>query len=209
MKPTLRILVIEDHSLFADALAGVLRRLAANVSIVAAGSAEVALEALSGEAKFGLVLLDLGLPGLRGRAAFDAVKAHARGAPIVIVSSVEPSAETRELMRAGARGYVHKRATAEELISVLRFVVEGGTQIPTALLNAPESKDDSIVLTPRQREVLTLLAKGSSNREIAEELKISEATVRVHVSSIMRVLDVENRTQAATTPYARRLVDSD
>jgi DNA-binding NarL/FixJ family response regulator len=208
MKPTLRILVIEDHSLFADALAGVLRRLATKVSIRAAASAEIALEELTGEEKFDLVLLDLGLPGLRGRAAFDAVKAHARGAPIVIVSSVEPTAETRELMRAGARGYVHKRATGDELVSVLRFVVDGGTQIPSALLNAPESKGE-ILLTPRQREVLTLLAKGSSNREIAQELKISEATVRVHVSSVMRVLDVENRTQAATTPYARRLVESD
>lgn len=207
MRSTLRILVIEDHSLFADALAGVLRRLAGEVSIRAAGSAEVALEELTGDDEFDLVLLDLGLPGLRGRAAFDAVKAHARGAPIVIVSSVEPAAETRDLLRAGARGYVHKRATADELLSVLRFVLEGGTQIPSALLSAPAPQD--VALTPRQREVLTLLAKGSSNREIADELKISEATVRVHVSSIMRALDVENRTQAATTPYARRLVESE
>lgn len=207
VKPSLRILIVEDHSLFAEALEGVLRRISGDARVTLASSAEKALDELKRSA-FDLVLLDLGLPGLKGRAAFEAVRAVSGRAAVVIVSGAEPTAETMDLIRNGARGYVHKRATSDELLSVLRFVLDGGTQVPTALLSVSQPSDDAIVLTPRQREVLLLLAQGESNRDIAERLGISEATVRVHVSSVMRVLDVENRTQAATSTYARRLLDS-
>lgn len=206
MKRTLRILVVDDHGLFSDALAGVLRGLG-DVDISKATSCEQALGVLEREAAFDLVLLDLGLPGLRGRAAFDAVRQRSGDAAIVVVTGAEPTAEALDLLRAGARGYVHKRASSEELVRVLRFVLDGGTHVPQVVLQASNRGDVS--LTPRQREVLALLAKGSSNKDIANALGIAEATVRVHVSSVMRALDVENRTQAATSPLGRRLADSD
>ena len=207
MKSTLRILLVDDHGLFSDALAGVLQALPARVTVSSATSCEAALEVLAREAAFDLVLLDLGLPGLRGRAAFDAVRQRAGDAAIVIVTGVEPGPEALDLLRAGARGYVHKRTSSDELVRVLRFVLDGGTHIPQVVLTSTQRGEVS--LTPRQREVLALLAKGSSNKDIANALGISEATVRVHVSSVMRALDVENRTQAATSSLGRQLAESD
>jgi DNA-binding NarL/FixJ family response regulator len=207
MKRTLRILLVDDHGLFSDALAGVLQRLGERVDTSTATSCEAALGVLDREAPFDLVLLDLGLPGLRGRAAFDAVKQRAGRAAIVIVTGAEPTGEALDLLRAGARGYVHKRTSSDELLAVLRFVLDGGTHVPQVVLTA--TRPGEVNLTPRQREVLALLAKGSSNKDIAHALGISEATVRVHVSSVMRALDVENRTQAATSQLGRRLAESD
>lgn len=206
MNRTLRILLVDDHGLFADGLSGVLQKLGESVSIITVTSCEDAVDALSGKTAFDLVLLDLGLPGLKGRAAFDAVSKAARGAAIVIVTGTTPTAESLALLRAGARGYVHKRSSSDELLTVLRFVLAGGTHIPAAVLEARRDAAQ-VSLTPRQREVLTLLARGNSNKDIANELGISEATVRVHVSSVMRALDVESRTQAATSALARQLVD--
>lgn len=154
-----------------------------------------------------LVLLDLGLPGARGRAAFDLVAAHCGKAPVVIVTGAAPTAEALDLLRAGARGYVHKRASVAELVTSLRFVLQGGTIIPPSVLTA--GPGSAVHLTHRQREVLTLLARGAANKDIAQALNIAEATVRVHVASIMRALDVENRTQAATSPLGRQLADGD
>ncbi|MFT3713350.1 MAG: response regulator transcription factor [Archangium sp.] len=202
----MRILLVDDHGLFADGLSGVLQKLAESVSVITVTSCEDAVDALGAKTTFDLVLLDLGLPGLKGRAAFDAVSKASRGAPIVIVTGATPTAESLGLLRAGARGYVHKRSNTDELLTVLRFVLAGGTHIPPAVLEARPASEQ-VSLTPRQREVLTLLARGNSNKDIANDLGISEATVRVHVSSVMRALDVESRTQAATSALARQLVD--
>lgn len=203
----MRILLVDDHGLFTEALGGVLRQLAEAVSLVTAASAERAVEVLAAGPEVQLVLLDLGLPGLRGRAALDAVRAAAGGAPVVVVTGTEPGPEALELLRAGARGYVPKRASAAELLSVLRFVLEGGTHVPQVVLSTPAAGEAH--LTARQREVLALLARGSSNKDIALALGISDATVRVHVSSVMRALGVENRTQAATSPLGRSLADAE
>lgn len=207
MPGSFHILVIEDHSLFAEALDGVLRQLGPKAEVHHAPSAEDGVTVLQAR-RFALVLLDLGLPGLKGRGAFDAVKKVAGETPVVILSGQEPSPEVLDLIRAGARGFVSKRAKRDELLAVLRFVLDGGTHVPPSLVGLRSADDEESQLTPRQREVLVLLARGQSNKDIANTLNISEATVRVHVSSVMRILNVENRTQAATSALARRLAES-
>lgn len=201
----MRALIVEDHELFADALGAVLQRISPALLVETAGSAEAAVDALARSPGFDLILLDLGLPGRKGRAAWEAVRAASGQAAIVLISATEPTAEVASLLRQGARGFLHKRSTTAELTTALRFILEGGTHVPPSLLAmAPV---DDVVLTPRQTEVLRLLAKGLSNKEIAQALGCAEPTVRVHVSTVMRLLDVENRTQAATSPLARRLAD--
>lgn len=199
--------MVDDHHLFSESLSVVLAGLDERpVTVEVAASAEDALALLASRRRFDLVLLDLGLPGLHGRAAFHALRAAAPEVPIVLVTASEPSARIHELIQEGARGFVHKRARTNELLAALRYVLDGGTHIPPDLVRTPVVVEDELGLTPRQREVLAMLARGLCNKDIAEALSISEATVRVHVSSVMRALGVENRTQAATSPYARRLI---
>lgn len=199
-----QVLIVDDHELFAEALAGVVRKMEPQAQVVTASSAEAALEALAGSA-FDLVLLDLGLPGLRGAAAFDAVVAKAGVAPTVVVTGSEPGIDVAALIKKGARGFLHKRSNAAELASALRYILDGGTHVPATLLDMRRAPD--VALTPRQTEVLRLLVKGASNKEIADVLGCAEATVRVHVSTLLRLLAVENRTQAATAAVALRLLD--
>lgn len=201
MKKRGSLLVIDDHRLFAEAIGTVLGAL--ELTVTSCGSAEEGLVWLE-RALPRMILLDLGLPGLRGLDAYRALSAAAPKVPIVIVTASEPNAELHRLVREGARGVVHKRAAGSELLSVLRFVLAGGTHLPAELLSVPTREDDA--LTDRQREVLALLAGGASNKEIADRLRIAEATVRVHVSSVLRALGVENRTQAATSETARKLL---
>lgn len=203
-----RILVVDDHHLFAESLSVVLAQLDEQpVAVDVAASAEGALSLLSSATRFDLVLLDLGLPGLSGRAAFHALRSATPDVPIVLVTASEPSGHIHELIQEGARGFVHKRSRTSELLAALRYVLDGGTHIPPQLTLTPAVAEDALALTPRQREVLAMLARGLCNKDIAKALSISEATVRVHVSSVMRALSVENRTQAATSPYARRLIE--
>jgi DNA-binding NarL/FixJ family response regulator len=201
----MRVLIVEDHELFAEALGGVVQKLAPGATLVPTTSAEAALEALAREAPFDLILLDLGLPRLRGPSAFEAIGAVAGQTPIVVVSGSEPGVDVAALLKKGARGFLHKRSSTAELTSALRLVIDGGTYVPPSLVTAPRVHD--VPLTPRQTEVLRLLAKGASNKDIADALGCAEATVRVHVSTVLRLLGVENRTQAATSPVARRLID--
>lgn len=205
MVVSVRVLIVDDHELFAEALGGVVRKLEPGSVVVTAASAEAGLEALTGPA-FDLVLLDLGLPGVRGPAAFDAVIAKAGSAPIVVVSGSEPTLDVAALLKKGARGFLHKRSSSAELALALRYVLDGGTHVPAALLDMPRLPDD-LALTPRQTEVLSLIAKGATNKDIADALGCAEATVRVHVSTVLRLLNVENRTQAATSPIAQRLLE--
>lgn len=201
----MRVLIVEDHELFARALETVIAALAPGAAVTRVTSAEAAVEVLKGPDTFELVLLDLGLPCRRGGAAFELIQATSTRAAIVLVSGAEPGAEVVAMLKAGARGFIHKRSSAAELSSTLRFIVDGGTHVPPSLLAVEASP--SIAFTPRQTEVLALLVRGSSNKEIADRLGCAEATVRVHVSTIMRLLDVENRTQVATSAVARRLID--
>lgn len=199
----MRVLIVEDHELFARALETVIAKLEPGAAVTLVPSAEQAADSL--KQPFDLVLLDLGLPGRRGVAAFELLQDTGTRAAIVLVSGAEPGPELVTMIQRGARGFIHKRASVSELTTTLRFILDGGTHVPPSLLSIEATP--KIAFTPRQTEVLALLARGASNKEIADELGCAEATVRVHVSTIMRLLDVENRTQVATSAVARRLLD--
>lgn len=204
MNSRIRILLVEDHVLFADAVRGVLVRLGPDVQVRHVQTAELAVAALTTSQRYDLMLLDLGLPGLSGSAAFDAVFGAAQGTPIVLVTAEADSSQARSFLLRGARGYVSKSVSAVQLVQALRVVLAGGHYIPEGVMDAPALPAPP-TLTARQEDVLAGLAMGRTNAEIGEQLGISEATVRVHVTAILRELGVENRTQAALTPTARAL----
>lgn len=143
-----------------------------------------------------LVLLDIGLPDINGIDCLKAIRQRDPLMPVVMLSGNDRQENVKAAIDAGARGFIPKSAKKEIMLSAIQLVLVGGIYLPdNSLMAKPHSKISG--LTPRQKEVLRLLADGLSNKAIARELGMAEATVRVHVTSILRVMEVHNRTEAA------------
>jgi DNA-binding NarL/FixJ family response regulator len=202
-----RVLIVDDHPVFREGLAGLLATLPDVEITGTAGSAEEALAALQDSAP-DVVLMDINLPGASGVEATRGVLAAAPAIAVLVVSMVDDDDSVFAALAAGARGYILKGASADEITAALRTVAAGGAVfgagIATRLLTttpahasgpAPVSRHDD--LTAREHEVLDLLADGASNRQIARSLGISLKTVQNHVSRILDKLQAADRTQAA------------
>ena len=198
------VLIVDDHPVFRDGLAGLLATLP-DVSL--AGSVGTADEALAAvrHAAPDVVLMDLNLPGTSGVEATRQVLEAAPSTAVLVVTMVDDDDSVLAAMRAGARGYVLKGASAGEISAAIRTVAEGGAVfgagIATRLVSAQAAPSARPTLgpdlTPREREVLALLANGASNKHIAHTLDVSLKTVQNHVSRILDKLQAADRTQAA------------
>lgn len=175
-------LIVEDHPLFRNALAHLARSVLGSEPRVA-GSAEegLRLHAECADAP-ALVILDLNLPQLKGAAAIAAFREACPGVPLLVVSGSEDPAD-RALAEAGGARYVSKTASTEDLAAAIRAAL-ASHRLPAARL------------TQRQREILVLLCQGLSNKEIGRRLDLADPTVKMHMSSVLRALDVATRTQA-------------
>lgn len=207
----MRVFIVDDHALFRRGLALMLAEIFDELSVVEAGSADQAIEIVMDDRAFDLVLLDLVMPGMNGYDGLSLLHENLPGIPIVIISSSENHPDVRGALLRGARGYVLKSSAAEVLKHALPLVLSGELFIPSIALDpahllpgAPFDPDETSiardpavkVLTPRQTEVLNLLAKGQSNKEIARNLGMVDGTVKVHVKAIFQKFSVRNRTQA-------------
>lgn len=200
------VLIVEDHPLFRAALIHLVQATLPEFEPVAANSAEEGLREIASMKEVRLILLDPGLPGMNGAEAISAFNRACPGVGLVAVSASEDRRDAMAALRAGARAFVSKAVQTEVLGELLRRVVAGEVSKPEWITphgaNNME-EEDSPVLTPRQREILILLAQGHSNKEIGLRLDLAEITVKMHVSAIFRALNVANRTQAVLV--ARRL----
>lgn len=209
---TMKILLADDHTLFRSGIRLVLAELDATVDIVEAGNRDEAIAALNADS-FDLVLTDLLMPGMEQGSGIADMRAASPDVPVVVISQLDNPTDIRRAVEAGASGFIPKSSTSQIMIEAIKLVLAGGVYLPPALLETSRSDgagDEARLpgaphrhLTDRQRAVLAELAMGKSNKEIAQSLNLSEATVKVHVAAIMRVLDVRNRTQAvlAATQY--------
>jgi DNA-binding NarL/FixJ family response regulator len=196
----MKILVCDDHALFREGLELVLGQLDPAAELVSVGDGESALARVAADDALELVLLDLGLPGMGGFAALDALRRDHPSVPVVVLSASESPADVRSALDRGASGFIPKSTRGSVLLSALRLVLSGGVYVPPLVMEgaaAEPARDPRAALTGRQLEVLRLLARGLTNREIAEVLKIAEGTVKTHVMHIYEALDVTNRTEAA------------
>ncbi|MBW4469693.1 MAG: response regulator transcription factor [Stenomitos rutilans HA7619-LM2] len=221
MKPPIKILIAEDDELF---------RLGLRMRLQQEADLEVVAEAEDGETavdqtkcqSLDLVLLDVGLPGIGGIEACRQIKQQQPTLPVLVLTSRSEKNLISRLIAAGAQGYCLKGIAAEALILALRSVAAGASwwdSTATAEIQAAFQETASLPasepmpprsienpLTPREQEILALVAAGKSNQEIADLLYITSGTVRVHVHAILHKLDVRDRTQAAIVALQNRLI---
>ncbi len=194
----LRALVVDDHALVRELLMQTLQQLDKEVVCSGARNADEALRLLEA-AHYDLMLLDLLMPGTSGVSFLDTLHARFPELPAVVVSALDDTETIARAMRHGAAGFVPKACSSEELIKALRTVMTGVVCLPWQLhegAGGGHSLAERYGITPGQMRVLGLLSQGKTNREIAKRLGLSEGTVRIHVSAILRALKVSNRAQA-------------
>lgn len=207
MNEPMRILLADDHQILRGGLQAIID-FEADMQVV--GHATTGDEAviLYQDLKPNVVIMDLVMPGKDGVEATRDILADDPGARILVLTSFSESDRIKLAMRAGALGYILKNARPEELLQAIRQVCKGLVSVQPAilqqLLRQEDRKSDIPVeeLTPREYEVLKLVAQGLNNAQIAEQLSISKRTVNVHITRIMGKLGLENRAQAVL--YALR-----
>ncbi len=196
----MKILVVDDHALVREGLRQVLKGLEENLEVLQAGNCEQAFVLAHKHGDLDLVLLDYHLPDMNGLDALAIFGERHPELPIVLLSGSANTQIMRQVLQAGAAGFVTKSCVSDELLRAVRSVLEGDIYLPQELTNAPpatlEDSNGRPLLTQRQDLVLRCLLDGHANREIAEQLHVSEETVKTHVAAILRHFDVQNRTQA-------------
>ena len=217
MKP-MRVLIVDDHALFRQGLVSLLNTYKEIQVVAEAGDAAEALR-LTRHHRPDLVLMDIRMPGM---AAFDVTRQIKQEFPdirVVVLTASEDENDLFEAIRAGAEGYVLKDVRVEELVRMLAGIFHGEAPISGVMaakmlnefarrMQSPRVKSDPLELTEREQEVLSLVAQGASNAEIAQQLHISENTVKKHLRSILDKLHLENRVQAAIHALREDLISS-
>ncbi len=214
---TLRVLLADDHALFREGMKHILLGLDDGVDVVEAASYDEARARIADQPAFDMALVDLAMPGLDEFAGLKRLCDEIGDVPVVVVSAMEGGNEIRKAMDCGASGYVPKTLDSNVVLSALKLVFSGGVYLPTNLLGGGESETGSDrrgsdggkgPLTPRQCDVLDLMAKGYSNKEIARTLNLAEGTVKLHVTALLKALGVSNRTQAVIKATAMGLTST-
>ena len=208
----IRLLVVDDHTLFRR---GLISLLSQHDAVSVAGEAADAGEAQrrAAELQPDVILLDNHLPGVRGIEALPGLREAAPGARVLMLTVSEDEADLSAALRNGAQGYVLKTIDGDALLDAIARCMRGESvvspeltgKLVTALRNAdasasactPRAPDAIETLSPRERDTLRCIARGASNKEIARTLDIAETTVKIHVQHILRKLDLSSRVQAA------------
>jgi DNA-binding NarL/FixJ family response regulator len=199
-----RLVVVDDHPLFRDALSAALGRHRPHCRIETLASFDALQQRLSRDAELDLILLDLHLPGSHGLSGLAWLRGHHPELPVLMISAHDDPDIVQRALADGAAGFLSKSADAETLSHAIDQVLAGETWVPDGYDPASSESEEAVLaqrvgeLTPQQYRILCMLGDGLLNKQIAWELDITEATVKAHMTAIMRKLGVNNRTQAVT-----------
>ena len=201
----IRVLIVEDHNVVRQGLVALIN-MAEGIQVV--GEAADGVEAIAQFRKHqpDVTLVDLRLPKLSGVDVIQRVRSETPNARFVVLTTYDGDEDIYRALKSGAKAYLLKGMTSEELIRTIREVAAGRSHIPAAIAERLAERMGTEDLTPREADVLEQIVNGKSNKEIATELDISEATVKTHINSLLSKLGVTDRTQAATAAIRRGLV---
>jgi two-component system nitrate/nitrite response regulator NarL len=217
MKP-IRILIVDDHTLLRSGIKLALQR---HEGFEVVGEAGDGLEGIkrAKQLKPDVVLLDLHMPGTSGLEALRVLVEDVPETQVVMLTVSEDAEDLLETLRAGARGYLLKNIDTEFLLESIRRAAHGESVMSPQMahkladsLRAPPKENAAVVdvnpgkLSPREREIIVMLAHGASNKEIARVLNLSESTIKIHVQGILRKLNIAKRVQAAVYAVAHGLI---
>jgi two-component system nitrate/nitrite response regulator NarL len=218
MSQPIRVLIVDDHTLFRSGIKALLQR---QEDFEVVGEAGDGLEGLKRAKSLqpDVVLLDLHMPGIGGR---EAVKLLAEEVPecnVLLLTVSEDAEDLIETIRAGARGYLLKNIETDFLLNAIRSAARGESVVSTQMTGKlmmgvrmgkeGAQEDDKEKLSPREKEIIALLAKGVSNKEMAHTLNVAESTVKIHVQNILKKLHLTSRVQAAVYAVEKGLVQKD
>lgn len=222
-KPSkMKILVADDHAMIREGVSDTLRQTFTDVTIHEAENASAILDLLNAEHGFNVAMVDLFMPDTNGFSFLRKLCNNYPELPVIVLSASENPHHVAKALDSGAVGYIPKSASKDVMISAIRLVLSGGIYIPNEIrlpakhngLDVPDETGPADLkksirnLTTRQLEILKLLAVGRSNKQIARDLNLSENTVKVHVSAILKTLNLGNRTQAGVLAEKEGLSDS-
>lgn len=214
MKP-IRVLIIDDHILFRSGIKLLLER---QIGFEVVGEASDGLEGVKRvkQLKPDVVLLDLHMPGTGGLVTIPLLREEAPQTEIIMLTVSEDAEDLMEALRAGARGYLLKNIETDFLLDSIRRAAAGesvmSSQMASKLADAVRMPPKITIdtnpekLTPREREIIVMLASGASNKEIARTLDLAESTVKIHVQGILRKLSLSSRVQAAVYAVEHKLI---
>jgi DNA-binding NarL/FixJ family response regulator len=207
------LIIADDHPLFRAALKETVSRQIAGARVVEACSFDTLRLAAEQNPDADLIFLDLRMPGANGFSSLLFLRAEHPSVPVIVVSAIDDAVVVRRAIDFGASGFIPKSASTNAIGEALRTVLGGGVSLPSSpahhARDEHEDRDHArrlSTLTPQQLKVIVMLADGQSNKAIAGELAITEATVKAHITAILRKLGLERRTQAAI--LAQRLLQT-
>jgi DNA-binding NarL/FixJ family response regulator len=202
--PKMGVLVVDDHPILRLGVAAIINAQTDMRVCAQAGSGEEAVRIFKKHPP-DITLMDLRLPGMSGLDALRAIRAEDSHAKCVVLTTYEGDEDIHQALAAGALGYIIKGMSHETLVDALRRAHAGTRFLPPPVARSLADRTPNSDLSPREREVLSLMVHGQSNKEIAATLGITEATVKCHVSVILMRLDANDRTQAVIAALQRGL----
>ncbi len=205
---TIRVLVVDDHQIVRKGVVALINS-EPGLQVVAEASDGQEAVALFRQHQPDITLMDLRLPGIGGAEATRLIRQDFPAARIIVLTTFDGDEDIYRALQAGAQSYLLKGMSYDELLDAIRSVHAGARRIPPAVAERLAERMAGQELTARELQVLELIVRGRSNKEISTDLSISEATVKSHINSLLSKLGVTDRTQAATTALQRGIVHLD
>ena len=202
---TIRIMLVDDHPAFRKGLASLIESEPGLEVVAQTGDGAEALD-LFRQKKPDIVLMDLRLPGVGGVEAILAIRKEFPEARVIVLTTFDTDEDIYRAMQSGAKSYLLKDTPEEKIAATIRAVHEGEKVLPPAMAQRLADREKSANLTAREMEVLQLLIKGRSNKEIGSSLFVSEDTVKAHLKTLFAKLRVQDRTEAAISAIRRGIV---